>query len=87
MLFRSLDLAFSHLDLDWQDYVVIDPRFYRPAEVDYLKGDPSRAREVLGWEPKTDIKTLAGMMVKNDLELARREQHMTTVEQLEAGQG
>jgi GDPmannose 4,6-dehydratase len=82
-----LDLAFSHLDLDWQDYVVIDPRFYRPAEVDYLKGDPSRAREVLGWEPKTDIKTLAGMMVKSDLELARREQHMTTVEQLEAGQG
>jgi GDPmannose 4,6-dehydratase len=82
-----LELAFGHLDLNWQDYVVIDPRFYRPAEVDYLKGDPSRAREVLGWEPKTDIKTLAGMMVEGDLALAHREHHMTTVEQLEAGQG
>ncbi len=67
-----LDIVFGYLDLDWKQYVEIDPRFYRPAEVDYLLGDPSKARETLGWEPKTDIRTLARMMVDYDLEAERR---------------
>ena len=55
------------------DYVEIDPRYFRPAEVDQLLGDPSKAREKLGWEPKTTVEELCRMMVENDLELARRE--------------
>ena len=47
-----LDTAFGHLDLDWHDYVEIDPRYYRPAEVDLLQGDASKARELLGWQPR-----------------------------------
>ena len=66
--------VFGHLDLNWQDHVVIDPRFYRPAEVDHLEGDPSRALAVLGWEPTTGIDELARMMTEADLRLAEREQ-------------
>jgi GDPmannose 4,6-dehydratase len=68
-----LELVFAQLDLDWKQYVEIDPRYFRPAEVDHLEGDSSKARKVLGWEPRTDIKALARMMVDNDLKLAERE--------------
>jgi GDPmannose 4,6-dehydratase len=68
-----LDLVFNHLDLDWKEFVEFDPRFFRPAEVDYLLGDPRKAREKLGWEPVTSIGELARMMVDSDLELAERE--------------
>ena len=59
--------AFSHLDLDWQRYVEIDPRYYRPAEVDLLVGDWSKAKRVLGWEPKKKFKDLVHEMVDADL--------------------
>ena len=68
-----LDIVFGYLDLDWSDYVEIDPRFYRPAEVDYLLGDPSKARDVLGWAPATNIRGLARMMVDYDLEAEARQ--------------
>lgn len=63
-----LQVAFSHAGLDWQDYVVIDPRYYRPAEVDQLIGDYSKARRKLGWEPKTRFQELAKLMVDADIE-------------------
>jgi GDPmannose 4,6-dehydratase len=67
-----LDIVFGYLDLDWKQYVEIDPRFYRPAEVDYLLGDATKARDVLGWEPRTDIRGLAKMMVDHDLDVESR---------------
>jgi GDPmannose 4,6-dehydratase len=70
-----LDEVFGHLNLNWQDYVKIDPRFYRPAEVDYLLGDPGKAMKALGWKPKITFKELARVMTEFDLELAQREAH------------
>jgi GDPmannose 4,6-dehydratase len=69
-----LGLTFVHLALDWQKYVEIDPRYFRPAEVDHLEGDPAKGRRILGWEPKVDIRALATMMVDSDLKLAQKEQ-------------
>ena len=63
--------AFSHVGLEWQEYVRTDPRFLRPAEVDHLSGDSSRARAELGWQPNVDFKTLITMMVDADLERHR----------------
>jgi GDPmannose 4,6-dehydratase len=80
-----LELTFQHIGLDWQKYVEIDPRFYRPAEVDHLEGDASRARDVLGWTATTDLKALAVMMVDADLNLVKREQKLLGVDELEAG--
>jgi GDPmannose 4,6-dehydratase len=60
-------LAFACVDLDWEKYVVVDPRFYRPAEVDMLVGDPSKAKRILGWEPKVPVEELAEMMVRADV--------------------
>lgn len=68
-----LTIVFDHLDLEWEKYVEIDPRFYRPAEVDYLLGDSTKARKVLGWEPEHDIRDLARMMVDFDLEQVANE--------------
>lgn len=68
-----LGITFERMDLDWQKYVEIDPRYFRPAEVDHLEGDPTKSRKMLGWEPKTDIRTLAAMMVDSDLKLAHKE--------------
>jgi GDPmannose 4,6-dehydratase len=68
-----LDETFGHLDLDWQEYVETDPRYYRPAEVDILLGDASKARAALGWEPKVGFKELVRLMVDHDLELAKQE--------------
>jgi GDPmannose 4,6-dehydratase len=67
-----LDLTFSRLGLDWHDHVVSDPRFLRPAEVDRLVGDASKAREKLGWTPKTSFEELAAMMVDADLAAQQR---------------
>ena len=68
-----LDEAFGRLDMEWREYVETDPRYFRPAEVDLLLGDPSKARTVLGWEPKVSFKELVRIMVDHDLKLARRE--------------
>jgi GDPmannose 4,6-dehydratase len=65
--------AFGYLNLDWKDYVDIDPRYYRPAEVDMLVGDAGKARRVLGWEPTISFTELVKLMVDHDLELAKRE--------------
>ena len=70
-----LDLVFGRLDLNWQQYVEIDPRYFRPAEVDLLLGDASKAREKLGWTATTTLPELARLMVEHDLELAQRELH------------
>lgn len=68
-----LDEAFGLLDLDWREYVEIDPRYFRPTEVDLLLGDASKARQRLGWEPKVGFKELVRLMVDHDLEMARQE--------------
>jgi GDPmannose 4,6-dehydratase len=68
-----LEHTFRRLELDWKTYVEIDPRYFRPAEVDHLLGDPGKARAKLGWSPRTDFDTLVDMMVAHDLELARQE--------------
>jgi GDPmannose 4,6-dehydratase len=60
-------VAFDHLDLDWEQYVVADPEFYRPAEVDLLVSDPAKARKELGWEPEISFEELIRMMVDADL--------------------
>ncbi len=62
-----VEVAFAHVGLDWQQYVVQDPAFYRPAEVDLLVGDAAKARRQLGWEPKVSFQQLIGMMVDADL--------------------
>jgi GDPmannose 4,6-dehydratase len=67
------ELAFGHAGLNYQDHVVIDERFIRPAEVDLLVGDPSKARATLGWQPKVSFADLVAMMVEADLELVKRE--------------
>ena len=79
-----LDLVFGHIEMDWQDYVEIDPRFYRPAEVDHLEGDAGRARAHLGWTAQTDLKALAIMMVESDLKLVGREKRLIGIDELEA---
>jgi GDPmannose 4,6-dehydratase len=63
--------AFANVDLDWERYVVVDPRFYRPAEVDLLVGDPAKARNTLGWEPEYSFERLVETMVQADLERLR----------------
>ena len=68
-----LDEAATCLDLDWRAHVEIDPRYYRPAEVDLLLGDATKARAALGWAPRTSFRELVGMMVAGDLALAHRE--------------
>ena len=64
-----LDEAFSHVSctMDWRDLVVIDPKFYRPAEVEYLRGSSAKAKRVLNWEPDINFNTLVSGMVRNDL--------------------
>ena len=68
-----LDVVFQHIEIDdWAQYVVVDPEFYRPAEVDYLRGDNTKAKEKLGWEPKTSFEELVKLMVDHDIKLAKR---------------
>jgi GDPmannose 4,6-dehydratase len=65
--------TFDLLDLDWEQHVRVDPRYLRPAEVDLLHGDPSKARRVLGWKPEVSFDRLVEMMVESDLQLAQQE--------------
>ncbi len=68
-----VEVAFGHAGLDWKDHIRVDPRFVRPAEVDLLIGDPTKAREKLGWQPRVTFEELIQMMVDSDLELVREE--------------
>lgn len=69
-----VEMAFDAVDLNWEDYVVVDERFYRPAEVRELVGDSSKARKKLGWKPEVSFKELVEMMVEADLERLKEEQ-------------
>ena len=66
-------VAFDRVGLNWEDHVVVDPKFYRPAEVDLLIGEPAKAKAKLGWEPKVSFKELVEMMVDSDLALIKKE--------------
>jgi GDPmannose 4,6-dehydratase len=68
-----LDEVFGHLQLDWHKHVEVDPRYFRPAEVELLLGDATKAKRLLGWKPKITFKALAKMMTDADWELAKRE--------------
>jgi GDPmannose 4,6-dehydratase len=70
-----LEEAFGYVDLDWSEYVTIDPRYFRPAEVDLLIGDYSKAKRELGWEPKVRFAELVRMMVDADRERAQLQEH------------
>jgi GDPmannose 4,6-dehydratase len=67
------ELSFGHVGLDYRELVEIDPRYFRPADLEQLLGDCSRARARLGWKPTVEVKALTVMMVEHYLELARRE--------------
>ncbi|HEX5446428.1 MAG TPA: GDP-mannose 4,6-dehydratase [Pirellulales bacterium] len=69
-----VSIAFGHVGLNWRDHVVIDPKFHRPAEVDLLLSDPSKARRVLGWKPQVGFQQLVAMMVAADLAALSRDQ-------------
>ena len=73
---RFCEIAFGHVGLNYQDYVVIDERFYRPAEVDLLVGDPGKAKQKLGWQPEVSFEQLVTMMVDADLALIQRERSL-----------
>jgi GDPmannose 4,6-dehydratase len=73
---QFLDEAFGHVNLDWKEFVEIDPLYFRPTEVDYLLGDPTKARNTFGWKPKTSFQQLVRMMVDADVQLAETESHM-----------
>jgi GDPmannose 4,6-dehydratase len=66
-------IAFSHVGLDWERYVEIDPRYYRPTEVNHLLGDSTKARTQLGWAPKTNFEELVRLMVDADVRLLEDE--------------
>ena len=68
-----LEETFACLDLDWNEYVGFDKKYERPAEVDLLIGNPQKAKNQLGWEPKTTFKDLVSLMVEEDMKLAQRE--------------
>lgn len=72
-----LDVAGEELEIDWKKYVEIDPKYYRPTEVDLLLGDPSKAKKLLGWEPKMSFEELARTMARSDLELEQKELYGT----------
>ena len=67
-----LDVAFGTMELDWKKYVEIDPRYFRPTEVDHLRGDSSKARKALGWKPRVTFRQLIEMMVRADEEDVRQ---------------
>jgi GDPmannose 4,6-dehydratase len=73
-----LEATFECLELDWKKYVEVDKRYFRPAEVDHLCGDPSKAKKILKWRPKVSFKELVKMMVDHDLEMARQELTLKT---------
>jgi GDPmannose 4,6-dehydratase len=73
-----LEAAFGYAGLDYRDFVEIDPRYFRPSEVDLLLGDPAKAMKKLGWKPRVDFLGLVKMMVDTDMEAAAREAHAKT---------
>ncbi|NOT00774.1 MAG: GDP-mannose 4,6-dehydratase [Phycisphaerales bacterium] len=72
-----LDGTFEYLDLDWRDHVEIDGRYFRPTEVNVLCGDASKARHLLGWQPRVSFRELVRMMVDSDMAMAERERTLT----------
>lgn len=74
-----LEMAFAQVGMDWRKYVRIDPRFLRPAEAHVLRGDASKARQLLSWSPRTGFSELVRMMVLRDLEIAHRESHLKSL--------
>ena len=69
-----LDLAFDAIGIaEWESYVTIDPRYYRPAEVDVLRGDYSKAKDILDWQPKVKLREMVSKMVRNDLSILSKE--------------
>ena len=78
-----LDEAFGHLDLDWKKYVEIDPRYFRPTEVDLLLGDASKAKKILGWKPRVLFKDLVKLMVDADMEAEKHRPQTATSTQHE----
>jgi GDPmannose 4,6-dehydratase len=68
-----VEIAFGRVALEWEQHVRVDPRYFRPTEVDFLQGDPSKANRVLGWHPRVEFPALVGMMVDHDRDLARQE--------------
>jgi GDPmannose 4,6-dehydratase len=80
-----LETAFLHVGLNWQDYVETDPRYYRPTEVNLLLGDYSKAKSLLGWQPRTSFAQLAQLMVEADRNLAREELHSQSYAKPEGG--
>jgi GDPmannose 4,6-dehydratase len=73
---KLVNIAFGCADLDWRQYVVQDPRFMRPAEVDLLLGDPSKAKRTLGWEPKVSFEQMVERMVRSDINLLKHKHHL-----------
>jgi GDPmannose 4,6-dehydratase len=72
---RLLEVAFSSVNLDWKNYAVQDEKFMRPAEVDLLIGDPSKAHAKLGWEPQVSFEELITMMVEADIDRLKNNPH------------
>lgn len=81
-----LEVAFGYVGLNWKDHVVIDKRYFRPTEVDNLKGDASKAKKVLGWKPKVSFEELVRMMVDNDVEMAKKEKVLVDAGYIDAQQ-
>ena len=75
-----VQIAFDYVNLNWENYVVIDPKFVRPAEVDLLLGDPTKARKRLGWKPEVNFKSLIKMMVDADLEKVKNNIHLSNIQ-------
>ena len=73
-MYSFADLAFRHVGLNYQDFVVLDERYMRPAEVDLLVGNPLKAHERLGWKTKTSFEQLVRMMVDADVKLLKEQQ-------------
>ena len=68
-----LDVAFGYVGIkDWSQYIIKDEKFFRPAEVDVLRGDASKAEKILGWKPKTTFQEMIEKMVKNDINLLKK---------------
>lgn len=79
--------AFGLAGLEWQKHVEIDPRYFRPTEVDFLQGDPAKIQQTLGWKPRTSFKQLVQMMVEHDIDLAARERTLANAGYVRTGNG
>ena len=75
-----VQIAFDYVNLNWEDYVIVDPKFVRPAEVDLLLGDSTKAKDKLGWKPTVDFKSLIKMMVDADLEKVKNNIHLSNIQ-------